>query len=169
MFRCYLALGSNLGDREAAIRDGIASLEACGIRILRRASLYSTEPRGLAEQPHFLNTVVEAETTLEPDMLMAACLRVEQFYGRERSVPNAPRTLDIDIILIEDRIIRDEGLRVPHPRFRERRFVLTPLAEIAPAIVDPESGETIATLLEGLDDPGTVTLWDPAPPPPGPD
>ena len=69
MFRCYLALGSNLGDREAAIRDGIASLEACGIRILRRASLYSTEPRGLAEQPHFLNTVVEAETTLEPDMI----------------------------------------------------------------------------------------------------
>jgi 2-amino-4-hydroxy-6-hydroxymethyldihydropteridine diphosphokinase len=157
MLRCLLSLGSNLGEREEHLRAGIAGLAARGVRPTRCASVYSTEPRDLLDQPWFLNTAVEVETTLELDQLIRVCLEVEQSRDRQRSTPNGPRTLDVDIILAEDRIVRSDHLIIPHPRYATRRFVLEPLAEIAPEMTDPLTGETIANTLRRLDDASTVS------------
>jgi len=150
--RCLLALGSNIGEREAHLRAGLAGLAEYGVRRIRCASLYSTEPKGILAQPWFLNTAVEVETTLEPEELMQVCQAVEQSRNRQRSVPNGPRTLDIDIILYGDRVVDSDDLTIPHPRYRARRFVLEPLAEIASDAIDPVNGRTIGSLLEEVSD-----------------
>ena len=141
-----------MGEREAHLRAGLAGLADYGVRRIRCASLYSTEPQGLRSQPWFLNTAVEVETTLEPEELIRVCQAVEQSRDRQRSVPNGPRTLDIDIILYGDRVVSSDNLTIPHPRYRARRFVLEPLAEIASDAVDPVDGQTIGTLLEEVSD-----------------
>jgi 2-amino-4-hydroxy-6-hydroxymethyldihydropteridine diphosphokinase len=156
MSRCFLALGSNLGDREAHIRAGLEGLAVRGIKAVRCASNYSTEPLEMVNQPWFFNTVVEVETALEPDGVMSASLAVEQDCGRRRSAPNGPRTLDIDIILFGDRIVRTPTLTIPHPRFAIRRFVLEPLCEIAPGAIDPVTGLSIAARLAALVDESVV-------------
>ena len=163
MFRCYLALGSNLGDRMEHLRAGLSGLEARGVRILRTASIYSTEPQGIRSQPWFLNTVAEAETESEPEDLMRDCLEVESTCQRHRDVPNGPRTLDIDIILFEDRIIGNPHLTIPHPRYTERRFVLEPLFEIAPEQMDPARKQTVRQLLETVQDTSTISVFAPPP------
>jgi 2-amino-4-hydroxy-6-hydroxymethyldihydropteridine diphosphokinase len=118
--------------------------------LLRASSLYETAPMGLTDQPWFLNQVAEFETSLFPLQLLHRIHHIENDLGRVRTVVNGPRTVDIDIILYSDTIMRTEELQIPHPRYRERRFVLEPLAELHPTLRDPATGEPIAALLEAV-------------------
>jgi 2-amino-4-hydroxy-6-hydroxymethyldihydropteridine diphosphokinase len=159
----YLALGSNLGDREEHLRSAIRGLAKRGMDIIRCASVYSTEPREVLDQPWFLNTVLEVRTDLTPDELLRTCLEVEKENHRTRDTNKGPRTLDIDILFYGNEVIRKPGLSIPHPAFSGRRFVLAPLAEIAPDFVDPTSGKTVGQLLEACTDAATVTRVSDAP------
>jgi 2-amino-4-hydroxy-6-hydroxymethyldihydropteridine diphosphokinase len=146
-----IALGSNLGDRRAHLDFAVSRL---GILLtsLRVSRYHETAPVGMIGlQPPFLNAAAAGETTLAARALLDALLAVERERGRERPHPNAARTLDLDLVLFGDGVIDEPGLVVPHPRFRERRFVLEPLAEVAPRMVDPVTGETIAELLARTD------------------
>jgi 2-amino-4-hydroxy-6-hydroxymethyldihydropteridine diphosphokinase len=145
----YLSLGSNLGDRERNLREAIRMLGEAGVHAQRVSSLYETEPVGVRDQPWFLNLVVEAETELFPRQLLARIHRIEFALGRKRVRPQGPRTADIDILLYGDSVIETEELTVPHPRLEERRFVLEPLAELAPELRHPVSRRTIRELLAG--------------------
>jgi 2-amino-4-hydroxy-6-hydroxymethyldihydropteridine diphosphokinase len=153
----YLALGSNIGDREKHLHAAIRAMPEHGIEILRCASLYSTEPREVLNQPWFLNTVIQANTPLSPRDLLAACLDIETENHRTREQLKGPRTLDIDILFYGREVVREPGLTIPHPNFSDRRFVLEPLAEIAPDFVDPHTGKTMRQLLGRCDDQATVT------------
>jgi 2-amino-4-hydroxy-6-hydroxymethyldihydropteridine diphosphokinase len=156
MISVYLALGSNLGDREQYLRAGIRGLAARNFDIIRCAGVYSTEPREILDQPWFLNTALEILTNLTPDQVLQVCLEVEQDNDRMRDRSKGPRTLDIDIIFYGNQIIQSPDLTIPHPRFAERLFVLAPLAEIAPDFVDPLSGKTVRELLESCTDQSSV-------------
>lgn len=145
-----IALGSNLGDRDRCLREAIAAL-APGLAGLRASAVLETDPVGVGPQPRFLNAAIVGHTTLPARGLLAMLLDVEQRFGRQRPHPGAPRTLDLDLILYGDAVIDEPGLCVPHPRFRERRFVLAPLAEIAPDWVDPVTGRTVGELLRELE------------------
>lgn len=148
----YIGLGGNLaswaGVPEATLAAATVRLESLG-RVVRRSSLYSTEPVGFAEQPRFVNTVVALETALEPHELLQALLRIEKEFGRDREAgfANGPRTLDLDILLLDEVQLSDMDLTIPHPRLAERAFVLVPLAEIAPEAVVPGREKTVAELL----------------------
>jgi 2-amino-4-hydroxy-6-hydroxymethyldihydropteridine diphosphokinase len=144
-----IALGSNLGDRRAHLDYAVRRLSEF-LRDLRVSSYIDTEPVGMPPAaPPFLNAAAVGETTLSPRALLDALLDIERARGRERPFVNAPRTLDLDLVLFGDAVVEEPGLTVPHPRFRGRRFVLEPLAEIAPGLVDPVSGRSIADLLKG--------------------
>lgn len=141
-----VSIGSNLGDRQSHLRFGIYKLSRI-LDDMRVSNQRETAPVGVAvDQPEFLNAAVVGTTTLPPRELLDALLAIERERGRERPFPNAPRTLDLDLILYGDSVVDEPGLQVPHPRFRERRFVLEPLAEIAPDTVDPVTGLTIRQL-----------------------
>jgi len=143
-----IALGSNLGDREANLAFGLSALPGF-ITNLRQSTWHDTEPVGVsADQPRYLNGVVVGETSLGARELLERLLAIEDAAGRTRPSPMAPRTLDLDVILFGDKKIEEPGLLVPHPRFRERLFVLEPLAEIAPDWIDPVSGQSISVLLQ---------------------
>jgi 2-amino-4-hydroxy-6-hydroxymethyldihydropteridine diphosphokinase len=145
-----VALGSNLGDRRAHLEYGASSLRAllAGARLSR---FFETVPVAVsARQPLFLNAAVVGDTTLPPERLLDALLEIEKERGRERPFPGAPRTLDLDLVLYGDEVIDGPALSVPHPRFRERLFVLEPLAEVAPDLRDPVTGKTIQQLLTAL-------------------
>jgi 2-amino-4-hydroxy-6-hydroxymethyldihydropteridine diphosphokinase len=146
----YLGLGSNLGDRAATLAAALQKLDSPELRLTRASGLYETEPMGLREQPWFLNQVAEFQTTLFPRQLLQRTKKIENELGRKRGVRNGPRTLDIDILLFGSTIVRSEELEIPHPRFRERRFVLAPLAELNPDLRDPVSGQQVKALLAGL-------------------
>ena len=147
----YIALGSNLGDREGTLHSAIAALRQLG-SVDAISSFYETAPVGLVEQPDFLNAVVALRTALSPQELMAALLRIEQQHGRDRSVsvPKGPRTLDLDLLSYGDVVMETPTLTLPHPSLAERRFVLVPLTEIAPQWRHPLSGKTAAILLSEL-------------------
>jgi len=147
--RVAIALGSNLGDRSAHLGFAAARL-AEFLNTLTVSRWYDTDPVGVGEQPRFLNGAAVGETTLSPRETLDRLLAIERARGRERPFAGAPRTLDLDLVLFGDQIVEENGLTVPHPRFRERRFVLEPLNEIAPAMIDPVTGRTIADLLEIL-------------------
>lgn len=149
---CFLALGSNLGDRRANLFAAISELSRRDVKITKVSSVYSTEPQGLRAQPWFLNTVVEAVTDISPESLMAICLDVEKKYHRSRLVPNGPRTIDIDIIFFGDQVVRNRSLMIPHPRYRGRRFVLEPLVEIAADFIDPVVKQSIAEIFASVRD-----------------
>ena len=145
-----VALGSNVGDRRAHLDHAVSKLRS----VLGRVTVsryYDTVPVGVSgPQPMFLNAAAAGEWTRSPRELLESLLAIEQERGRDRPYLNAPRTLDLDLILFGDAVLDEPGLVVPHPRFRERRFVLEPLAEIAPALVDPVSGRSVAELLSAV-------------------
>ena len=147
MTRVAIALGSNLGDREDYLRAALDALTP-SIDRLRISTFHDTAPVGVGPQPTFLNAAAVGETSLRARSLLETLLAVERDLGRERPFPGAPRTLDLDLILYGDSIVDEApSLIVPHPRFRERRFVLEPLAEIAPDWRDPVTGKTVEELL----------------------
>jgi 2-amino-4-hydroxy-6-hydroxymethyldihydropteridine diphosphokinase len=143
----YIALGSNVGDRAENLRDARERIETSGVRIRRSSHVFETEPRDLLDQPWFLNQVIEAETTLFPRQLLARLLRIEREIGRHRTVPGGPRIIDLDILLFGNSVVHAPGLEVPHPRMRERRFVLEPLAELAPDLRPPHERRTVREML----------------------
>jgi 2-amino-4-hydroxy-6-hydroxymethyldihydropteridine diphosphokinase len=144
-----IALGSNLGDRERNLREAVDALRDVLID-LRVSSFHDTTPVGVEPQPRFLNGVVVGQTSLDARALLTLLLDIERRFGRERPHPGAPRTLDLDLILYGDVVLAERDLTVPHPRFRERAFVLEPFAEIAPEWRDPGTGLTVAQLLAAL-------------------
>ena len=140
-----IALGSNLGDRERYLRDALALL-AASVHDLRVSTFHDTDPVGVGEQSRFLNAAAIGITGLTARALLDTLLQIELQLGRARPYPGAPRTLDLDLILYGDAVIEEPGLSVPHPRFRERAFVLQPLAEIAADWMDPVTGRTVGEL-----------------------
>ena len=129
----YIGIGANLGDPHAAVRHAIAALaQLPATRLVKQSSLYKTAPVGYREQPDFINAVAQVQTGLEPEALLEHLLAIETRFGRTRSVRNAPRTLDLDLLLYGDRSFQSPRRTLPHPRMKERAFVLVPLAEIAP-------------------------------------
>lgn len=144
----YLGLGSNIGERERNLEQALARLEASDLRITRVSPVYETEPVGYAAQRWFLNLVAEAETELFPRQLMGRIARIERELGRVRSVPNGPRTIDIDILLFGRAVVRAGDLEIPHPRMAERRFVLAPLADLAPDLRHPATRKTVREMLD---------------------
>jgi len=181
MLTAYIALGANLpshvGPPAATLAAAVGNLQSLG-PILRRSALYSTAPVGFADQPRFVNAVVAIQTGLAPHTLLSRLLAIERTYGRDRvrGVANGPRTLDLDILMMGDLRLCESDLEIPHPRLAERAFVLVPLYEIAPHVIEPRHHTTIAELLDRLrareeaetgavvplDDP----LWTSAPPGP---
>ena len=151
MTRAYVGLGANLGDRERTLRAAVDALAVVdGVEVVSVSVLRDTEPVGVGQQPLYLNGAAELETTLTARELLDRLLAVEERFGRVR-IPgeHGPRTLDLDLLLYGDQMIEEPGLTVPHPRLHERRFVLEPLAELAPGLVVPGRGD-MESLLRGL-------------------
>jgi 2-amino-4-hydroxy-6-hydroxymethyldihydropteridine diphosphokinase len=143
----YIGLGANLGDREATLR---RALELLGEEVVAVSTFRETEPVGYTDQPRFLNAAAAVDTELPPRELLNRMLAVERELGRTRDGPRwGPRTIDLDLLLYGDEAVDEPGLRVPHPRLHERRFVLEPLAELDPALVVPGRG-SVGALLAGL-------------------
>ncbi|HEY9582490.1 MAG TPA: 2-amino-4-hydroxy-6-hydroxymethyldihydropteridine diphosphokinase [Savagea sp.] len=140
MNRVYLSIGSNIGNRMDYLTRAIEQLQHHpAIQVKRQSSVYETEPVGLVDQANFLNIVVEIETNLEADALLQVCQLVEELLGRERVIRWGPRTVDVDILLFNEEVIRTESLIIPHERMHERLFVLVPLLELSPGLVHSET------------------------------
>jgi 2-amino-4-hydroxy-6-hydroxymethyldihydropteridine diphosphokinase len=151
MTRAFVALGANLGDRQATIESAVRDLAQIG-PVIAVSSIYETDPWGFVDQPAFLNAVAEIDTELPAESVLEFLHEVEGRHGRVRSFANAPRTLDLDLLLYGDSFLKSEHLTVPHPRFRERAFVLVPLAEVAANVVVPGLGATVSDLLDRIED-----------------
>src|SRR5712664_4453464 len=145
--KVYMSLGSNVGDREKNLRAAIDELPHAGVAITRVSSFYETEPVDLREQPWFLNCVVEAETHFDPFLLLRALREIETKMGSKKLAAKGPRLMDMDILLNGPETISTPELQVPHPRMHLRRFVLVPLAEIAPGLKHPAWHDSVAGLL----------------------
>jgi 2-amino-4-hydroxy-6-hydroxymethyldihydropteridine diphosphokinase len=153
----YVSIGTNLGDRDAHLALALRRLaELPETELVAVSPVFETDPVGPPPQGPFLNAAAKLRTALSPRALLAALLAIEQEAGRVRSVRNAARSLDLDLLLHGDRVLDEPGLTLPHPRLAERPFVLEPLAALAPALVHPALGETIATLATRVRDPGAV-------------
>ena len=149
---CFIALGANLGDPVATVQAAILALrELPQTEFVAASSLYRTAPVGLRHQPDFINAVVELIAVAPAPTLLQALFEIEARFGRRRSVKNAPRTLDLDLLLYGDELSDDPDLTLPHPRLHERAFVLAPLAEIAPQLVIPGRGAVAELLLRCAD------------------
>ena len=146
----YLSLGSNVGDRDKLLARTLERLASDDIRIVRVSSVYETEPRDVPNQPWFLNQVVEVETSLFPKQLLARLQKIEIGMGRVRMEARGPRTVDIDILFYGNAIVSTPGLEIPHPRLSDRRFVLEPLAELAPEFRHPRTRQTVREMLAAV-------------------
>ncbi|MFN0108988.1 MAG: 2-amino-4-hydroxy-6-hydroxymethyldihydropteridine diphosphokinase [Blastocatellia bacterium] len=159
----YLGLGSNLGDREANLQNSILALVGNGVQLSEKSSIYETDPVDYLDQPKFLNQVIAVASPLEPFALLKLCLKIETELGRVRTIPRGARIIDIDLLLFDDQIINEESegisLIVPHPRMHLRRFVLQPLAEIAPQTNHSVLAQTISQLLAAVDDSSRVDIF----------
>ena len=143
----YVALGSNLGDKEANLRKALELLQERGVEIVKTSTFISTEPYGVTDQPQFLNGVCEVRTSLEPLELLHTLLDIEQEMGRVRLRHWGERNIDLDLLLYEDVVMDTPQLKLPHPDMQNRDFVLLPLAEIAPELVHPTLQKTISELV----------------------
>jgi 2-amino-4-hydroxy-6-hydroxymethyldihydropteridine diphosphokinase len=152
----YISAGANLGDRRWNLEQGLASLQEAGVLIRKESSFFETEPVGFRDQPWFLNMAIEVETVLPAPALLDLCQAVEFALGRARTFPGAPRQLDLDILFYGNCVMETERLVIPHPRVAERRFVLEPLAQIAPEYVHPVYRRTIGSLLAACRDTSIV-------------
>ena len=155
-FTVYLSLGSNIGDREANLRGAITALPKHGVGVQQVSSIYETEPVDYLDQPWFLNCVVKAETQLAPAALLRALRGIEAQMGSRKEFAKGPRLMDIDILLYGNKTIQTPELQIPHPRMTHRRFVLVPLAEIAPSLRHPSWDEDVQALLARTADPSAV-------------
>ena len=152
MARAFIGIGGNIGDAVAQVREAISSLnDIDDSTLVAASSLYRTAPVGFLDQPDFINAVAAIDTALSPHDLLAALRAIEQRHGRVREFKNAPRTLDMDLLLYDDAAFSDETLTVPHPRMHERAFVLAPLAEIAPEALIPGQGSARDALIQCAD------------------
>jgi 2-amino-4-hydroxy-6-hydroxymethyldihydropteridine diphosphokinase len=158
----FIGLGSNLGDREEALARGRRVLERRGFAIRVQSALYETEPVGGPPQDWFLNQVIGGETELDPAALLQAAQAAERELSRVRTVPDGPRTLDVDLLLFGSEVREDARLCLPHPRLHLRRFVLVPLVEVAPGAWHPRLGLDARTLLERCPDHSRVRPYTPA-------
>ena len=150
--RCFIALGANLGDPVVTVNAAILALRGLAqTEFIVASSLYRTAPVGLKHQPDFINAVVELVAVSSAPTLLEALFAIEERFGRQRSVKNAPRTLDLDLLLYGDTVSDDPQLTLPHPRLHERAFVLAPLAEIAPQLNIPGRGGVAELLLRCAD------------------
>jgi 2-amino-4-hydroxy-6-hydroxymethyldihydropteridine diphosphokinase len=157
----FLGMGSNLGDRLLNLEEACRMITTKIGRIIKRSSLYETEAVGYLSDSLFLNRVVEVETELDADALLQRIHKIEQDSGRVRNDKGyTDRTLDIDILLMGDLVLDVPGLCIPHPRMQDRRFVLTPLAELAPELIDPRTGLSIHNLLDRCTDTAKVECWN---------
>ncbi len=156
----YLGLGSNLGERARNLSRALEGLEAADLRVVRASAVYETEPVDFRGQAWFLNQVVEAQTELFPMQLLARVGRLEREMGRARSVPKGPRTIDIDILFFGRAVVRTARLEIPHPRIAGRRFVLAPLAELAPALRHPATHRSVLEMLAAAPQ-AAVRRWKP--------
>lgn len=157
----YVSLGSNLGDRAGNLLLAVRGLMEAGLEVTRLSAIYETEAVETFAQPAFLNMVAElrGSTLPAPEQVMARLLRIEYALGRTREVSMGPRTIDLDLLLYPDELRSTQFLILPHPRFQQRRFVLEPLAEIAPRLVHPTLHQTISDLLAKVDDQSEVRRW----------
>jgi 2-amino-4-hydroxy-6-hydroxymethyldihydropteridine diphosphokinase len=155
----YLSLGSNVGEREANLRTAIAALSAAGVRVTRVSAFYETEPVDYLEQAWFLNCVVEVETAKAAVELLSSLREIETRMGSKKLVAKGPRLIDMDILLYGQETIETPELQVPHPRMHLRRFVLVPLAEIAPEVRHPTLKKAVKVLLEQTTDRSAVRRW----------
>jgi 2-amino-4-hydroxy-6-hydroxymethyldihydropteridine diphosphokinase len=155
----YLALGSNIGDREQNFRVAIHLLEHSGMQITKLSSIYETEPVDFFDQPWFLNAVVEAHTDLPAAQLLGTLRNIESQMGNQKPFAKGPRLIDLDILLYGNETIATPDLEVPHPRMLQRNFVLVPLAEIAPSLRHPSWPAAVSDLLLNSSDPSEVTKY----------
>jgi 2-amino-4-hydroxy-6-hydroxymethyldihydropteridine diphosphokinase len=158
----YLSLGSNVGDREAQLQDARARLATVG-RVVAESSMYETEPVEFPQQPWFLNCALALETRKTPQQVMAAILSIEEEMGRRRVQKKGPRSIDIDILLFDETVTDSAELTIPHPAMQQRRFVLEPLAEIAPEVLHPVLKKTIRELRDALPPGQVVRKLEPQP------
>jgi 2-amino-4-hydroxy-6-hydroxymethyldihydropteridine diphosphokinase len=156
----YLSMGSNMGDREACLRAGLNALTDAGVIPTRVSPVYETEPVGCVDSGWYLNIAAEVETALSPEDLLRRCQEIEASLGRMRRYRNAPRTLDIDILLMGDVILSQPSLTIPHPRMTGRRFVLEPLADIAPDALHPVLKKPVSELLLLCEDVSSVFRYN---------
>jgi len=159
----YVGMGSNLGDRAGYLLLGVRGMLDAGLEVIRLSNIYETAPVGNVDQPAFLNMVAELRGPVLPssEQLLARLLRIEYTLGRTRSIPNAPRTIDLDLLIFKDERLGTEFLTLPHPRLHLRRFVLVPLNELVPDLIHPTLGKTVREMLETTPDKSEVVRWRP--------